>query len=71
MSLKTGFSPEMLVIGEIDEAATVIWLDTTGKGMIKDYPVNSLKVVTLDSSHLPNAIRRIAQVLCENRRHPD
>ena len=61
--LKSGFSPEMMVIGEIDGMVTVFWQDAVGEPVTEALPATSLKTIDIDSSHLPEAIRRVAEIL--------
>ncbi len=61
--LKIGASPEMLVIGEIEGTVHVFWQDAVGEAMTEELPATSLKAISIENSHLPGAICRVAELL--------
>ncbi len=66
VSFRKGVSPEMMAIEETDGIATGYWQNAVGDSSIEDCPVTALKEVPMDSSHLPAAIRKAAELLKEN-----
>ncbi len=53
----------MMVIGENEGIASVYWQNASGESSIQDCPTTALKVIPMDSSHLPEDIRKVAELL--------